>query len=257
MKRGDATLRHDVEEALPAEPGVDDARARVTARDGGLTLTGGEPSYGAKRLAERTALRVAGVRALNTIEVQLRDRGRADEDFARVVSQTLRWHRQVPAEVQAVVRDGGATLQGVVDWGYQRRAAEERVRNLAASPTRSCPLRPIRPRPRARGIQARSPHPSRDSRKLPLSRIRRPQAVDIAYDLLYNVHVGNAGATVRVGPTAGLGARCHRRRDRRIPVGPFRAVVVSHRRCRHGKDERSSLGFPASRRGTDSPKNLD
>jgi osmotically-inducible protein OsmY len=84
-------------------------------------------------VAEHAAARVFGVRAVAE-EIQVRLPGslkRSDEDIAGMVANVLEWNVLVPHDrVKVQVQDGLVTLSGEVDWGYQKFAAEEAVRNL-------------------------------------------------------------------------------------------------------------------------------
>jgi osmotically-inducible protein OsmY len=129
----DKQLQHDILDELDWEPSVDAAEIGVTAHDGIVTLTGGVPSYTEKLTAERVAKRVQGVRGIaNDIEVRPRGSGeRTDADIARAVVDALEWKVSVPGErIKASVSKGWVTLEGDVDWNYQREAAEEAVRHL-------------------------------------------------------------------------------------------------------------------------------
>ena len=54
-----------------------------------------------------------------------------DNDIAQKALQALAWDIEVPVDkVQVKVEDGWVTLSGMVDWYYQRKAAEGDVRKL-------------------------------------------------------------------------------------------------------------------------------
>jgi osmotically-inducible protein OsmY len=131
--KNNVELRADVLDELAWDPSVDASRVGATAMGGVVTLTGHAPSFVQKLAAERAAKRVAGVRAVaNDIDVTLTGADvRADPDIAHAAADALEWSASVPAgRVKATVRDGRVTLEGNVDWGYQRRAAEDAVRFL-------------------------------------------------------------------------------------------------------------------------------
>jgi osmotically-inducible protein OsmY len=76
---------------------------------------------------------VAGVRALaNEVSVRLPSSFvRSDSDLAHQIVETFRWDVQVPDEkIKAKVARGWVTLEGEVDWAFQREAAEHDVRRL-------------------------------------------------------------------------------------------------------------------------------
>jgi osmotically-inducible protein OsmY len=93
-------------------------------------------SYTEKLAAEKAARRVAGVFSVaDALEVRLpgslaRD-DRDDTDIAEAVAATIKWNASVPRTVKAKVEDGLITLDGDVEWEFQRRAAEKVVRGIA------------------------------------------------------------------------------------------------------------------------------
>jgi len=128
----DSELRRDVLRALEWDPSIDAQSIGVAAKNGVVTLTGYVPSYSDKWEAERIAKRVAGVTALaNDIEVKLSSE-RTDPDIAEAARSSLKSDSRVPADrVRVVVERGWITLEGTVDYYYQKSAAESDVRNLA------------------------------------------------------------------------------------------------------------------------------
>jgi osmotically-inducible protein OsmY len=90
-------------------------------------------SHAEKEAAEHAAQRVKGVKALAveiTVKLPASDR-RTDADIALAAERGLEWSALVPADkVKPMVEDGWITLNGEVDWEYQRKAAEDAVRNL-------------------------------------------------------------------------------------------------------------------------------
>jgi osmotically-inducible protein OsmY len=125
-------LRQDVLDELAWDTSLDAAAIGVATTADTVTLTGHVRSYAEKHAAEKDVKRVNGVVAVaNDLEVRLPDTKRRDDtDIAAAVSSTLRWNVSVPNEVKAVVERGWVTLEGQVDWAFQRRAAERAVRDL-------------------------------------------------------------------------------------------------------------------------------
>ena len=55
----------------------------------------------------------------------------ADADIARAIAHVLDWNTNVPAaQVKAVVENGWVTLEGVVEYSFQRDEVERMVRNV-------------------------------------------------------------------------------------------------------------------------------
>jgi osmotically-inducible protein OsmY len=72
------------------------------------------------------------------LEVRLRGSLQKDDtDVATAAASALRWSTSVPSTISATVERGWVTLSGDVDWTYQRRAAENAVRDLAGVALRS------------------------------------------------------------------------------------------------------------------------
>jgi len=115
------------------EPSVEAAHIGVTANAGVVTLTGHVQSFAQKVAAERAAARVKGVRAVaEDIKVKLPyDVRRGDEDIAGAAVERLVWDASVPPDaVEIKVEKGWITLNGEVDWQFQKEAAEQAVRTL-------------------------------------------------------------------------------------------------------------------------------
>lgn len=129
----DLELRREVETELQWEPSVNAAGVGVAARSGIVTLAGYVPSFWERYAAERAASRVAGVKAVvNELEVHLPSSSeRTDEDIARAALNALDWSVTVPAsQIKVKVSKGWITLEGNVNWQFQRKAAEKAVRDL-------------------------------------------------------------------------------------------------------------------------------
>ena len=89
--------------------------------------------------AEKAAKRVYGVRAVaNDLEVKLSS-SRTDPEIARDIVQELASHISIPAtNLKATVRSGWVTLEGKVDWQYQKALAESAVKTCQGVPSTSC-----------------------------------------------------------------------------------------------------------------------
>jgi osmotically-inducible protein OsmY len=129
----DLELRKAVETELNWEPSINAAEIGVAAKGGIVTLSGHVQSYWEKVAAERAAERVSGVKAVvNELEVRLPGSSeRTDEDIARAAVNALEWSVLVPADkLKVKVSKGWVTLEGSVDWQFQKTAAEKAVRKL-------------------------------------------------------------------------------------------------------------------------------
>jgi osmotically-inducible protein OsmY len=133
MTNSNIQLQQDVLQELEYEPSVNAANIGVTAKDGIVGLTGNVKSYAERYAAVHAAERVAGVKALtDDLKVDLPYlHVRNDEDIARAALNALEWDVWVPTKLVKVKVDAGwITLEGEVDFKYQKTAAENAVRNL-------------------------------------------------------------------------------------------------------------------------------
>ncbi len=133
-KKTDATLKVDVLAELNYEPSVKVTDIGVLVKDGTVTLNGYATSYGEKWEAVRAVKRVAGVLAIaDDIEVKLASSlQHNDGDIATAVIHQIDIGTSIPEGiVQATVRDGWITLEGNVEWWYQKNAAGQVVQHLA------------------------------------------------------------------------------------------------------------------------------
>ena len=130
----DLSLRQDVERELGWEPIVRSAEIGVGVKDGIVTLSGVVDSQTVRRAAERAAVRVLGVKAVSSqLEVDpVGSKGRTDGDIAWAAANTLAWNAVIPADrIHIEVSRGWVTLEGSVEWRFQKMAAEDAVADLS------------------------------------------------------------------------------------------------------------------------------
>jgi osmotically-inducible protein OsmY len=129
--RSDDEIRNSVLMELKWDPKVTSDDIGVAVKDGVVTLTGFVPSYWEKDSAEKAAKRVYGVKAVaNDLEVKLLS-SRTDPEIARDIVNELQSHISIPANnIKATVRSGWVTLEGNVDWQYQKLLAESAVKKI-------------------------------------------------------------------------------------------------------------------------------
>lgn len=129
----DTQLHRDVLDQLHWEPSVREAEIGTSVKDGVVALTGFVDSFAEKWAAVRAVEQVKGVRAVvDELAVNLPSAHvRTDTDIAHAAVSALAWDIEVPAEqVKTTIRDGWITLEGDVEWQFQRHAAGRAVRNL-------------------------------------------------------------------------------------------------------------------------------
>jgi osmotically-inducible protein OsmY len=133
IMRSDAEIERDVEEELQWDPDLDATDIAVSVKDGVVTLAGFVKSYTDKYEAEAAAKRVAGVRAVaNDLEVRMPSVDeRPDPDVARDAVAAIKSQLPISSEhIKVVVKNGWVTLEGQVEWQYQRQTAENAVRRI-------------------------------------------------------------------------------------------------------------------------------
>jgi osmotically-inducible protein OsmY len=131
--RTDALIQSDVMAELKWEPRVKPNEIGVAVKDGVVTLTGWVDSYTKRWAAEEAAHRVRGVKAVaNDIEVKLSSSDqKTDADIAAAAVRAVEWDAFLSIDkVDVTVSKGWVTLQGEVEWRFQRDEAERVVRRL-------------------------------------------------------------------------------------------------------------------------------
>jgi osmotically-inducible protein OsmY len=129
--RTDNAIRDDVILELKWDPQITSTDIAAAVNDGVVALTGFASSYAEKDEAERAAKRVYGVRAVaNDIQIKL-GTTRTDPEVARDAIHEIESHVLLPADkIKVTVRNGWVTIEGTVDWQYQKSLAESSVKKL-------------------------------------------------------------------------------------------------------------------------------
>jgi osmotically-inducible protein OsmY len=129
-----AELQKDVQDAIKWEPLLNEAEIGVIVKDGVVTLTGTVDSYSKKIEAEAAAKNVAGIKAVvEKIEIKFSSNWakKDDNEIATEVINALKWNWQVPSDkLKVKVEKGWVTLDGELQWNYQKDAAKDVVKNL-------------------------------------------------------------------------------------------------------------------------------
>ncbi len=151
----DTNIKRDVEAELKWSPDIDETDIAVKVNRGIVTLTGFVQGYPEKFRAETAAKRVAGVLAVaNDIAVRIPMRDKvADPQIARDAIEALKL--ALPAvweDIKLLVHDGRVTLEGALEWHYQRVTAEDVVRAIHGVVSVGNSIR-IRPRVKAGAIK--------------------------------------------------------------------------------------------------------
>jgi len=130
----DKSLRQFIIDEVEFEPSVDSATIGVAVEKGVVTLTGHVRSYAEKVAVEDAVQRIKGVRALaEELEVRYpNEKKAADDQIAERAVNIIAWSAMIPQGlVRIKVQHGWVTLEGTLDWQFQRYAAEDAVRRLS------------------------------------------------------------------------------------------------------------------------------
>jgi osmotically-inducible protein OsmY len=131
--KSDSEIERDVKEELQWDPDLDATDIAVSVKNGVVTLAGFVRSFTDKYEAESAAKRVAGVRGVaNDIEVRIPSVDeRPDPDIARDAVAAIKSQLPISSEnIKVVVKSGWVTLEGQVEWQYQKNTAETAVRRI-------------------------------------------------------------------------------------------------------------------------------
>jgi osmotically-inducible protein OsmY len=126
--RSDNEIRYDIQDELDWDPQIGARDIAVSVRNGVVTLAGFVSTFGEKAQAEADAKRAVGVVGLaNDIKVRLPLVGRKpDPEVAREVIAGIKSEMPTVCErIRVRVSAGRVTLEGEVEWDYQRGRAEE------------------------------------------------------------------------------------------------------------------------------------
>jgi osmotically-inducible protein OsmY len=130
-KESDKCLREAVLRQIDWEPEVVSHDIGVGAKDGVVTLTGFVHSYVEKVAAEKAAKSVYGTKAVAN-DIEVKPGMRTDPEIARDVMHAMKLDsRVIDDRIKATVQSGYVTLEGTVEWNYQREAAEKRARTVS------------------------------------------------------------------------------------------------------------------------------
>lgn len=131
--RTDAQIQKDVIAQMQWDPFLNTGNIGVSVNDGVVTLSGQVDSFARKQAAESAAKKILGVKAVAE-EIKVGPSlayDRSDTDIARAVATALSWHSAVQEDrIRIKVEKGVVTLDGDVEWNYQRTAAADAIRNL-------------------------------------------------------------------------------------------------------------------------------
>jgi osmotically-inducible protein OsmY len=131
--RTDSEIKRDVESELKWDPELDATDIAVSVKASVVALSGYARRYADKYVAERVAKRVAGVHGVaDDIEVRVPSSDKvADPEIARDAVAAIRAQLPYVADrIQVIANEGWVTLEGELEWNFERARAEAAVRHL-------------------------------------------------------------------------------------------------------------------------------
>lgn len=129
----DKKIQEEVIAELLWEPVLNATEIGVAVKGGVVTLSGNVNSYTKKRQAELAAKRVRDVKAVAVdinIDLSAEDNSN-DTEIGTAIVDAFSWNTLVPDEkIKVKVENGWVTLDGNVEWQYQKVAAYNAVNLL-------------------------------------------------------------------------------------------------------------------------------
>jgi osmotically-inducible protein OsmY len=119
-----------LQEAIKWEPQLHTTEIGVIAKNGIVTLTGTVDNYYKKNEVEKAAKKVNGVKAIvEKIEVKQNNTKSINDNYiAEKILNVFKSNFSIPDEkIKLKVEKGWVTLEGNVNWNYQKEAAKNAV----------------------------------------------------------------------------------------------------------------------------------
>lgn len=129
----DVQIQQDVMDELQWQPFLNSSEIGVAVKNGIVTLSGTVDSYSKKLSVEQAVKKVAGVKALaEDLQIGVSPAYRkTDSEIAEAVLEALKWHATLPEDqLKIKVEDGVVTLEGELEWEYQRTNAKTTIQHL-------------------------------------------------------------------------------------------------------------------------------
>ncbi|MCF3107650.1 BON domain-containing protein [Niabella sp. CC-SYL272] len=131
--KSDKKIQQDVIAALRWEPILNAEEIGVAVTDGVVTLSGHVNQYIKKWKAESVTKRVKNVKAVAiniSVEISATDNSN-DTEIGQAVINAFRWNSLIPQDkIKVKVEHGYVTLEGQVEWQYQKQEAYNAVKPL-------------------------------------------------------------------------------------------------------------------------------
>ncbi|HEU4556155.1 MAG TPA: BON domain-containing protein [Chitinophaga sp.] len=131
--KSDIEIQRDVMDELLWEPSIHASDIGVVVRNGVVTLMGAVRNYGEKLAAEKAAKRIKEVKAvIMDINIRICNKHmKADKEITEAALNALKWNSFVPEDrIQLKVENAWITLEGEVEWQFQKESATNAVHHL-------------------------------------------------------------------------------------------------------------------------------
>lgn len=131
--KSDRKIQQDVIEALQWEPILNAEEIGVAVTGGVVTLNGHVDQYIKKSKAESVAKRIKNVKAVAvniSVEISATDNSN-DTEIGEAIVSTFRWNSLIPQDkIKVKIENGYVTLEGKVEWQFQKQEAYNAVKPL-------------------------------------------------------------------------------------------------------------------------------
>jgi osmotically-inducible protein OsmY len=126
----DKALRTAVLREIEWRPDIHSHEINVRVSGSAVALTGFVDTFAEKASAEKAAKSVRGV-LLIANDIEVRPSTRTDPEIAADVQQVLKSHAMLPeTNFTVTVREGFVTLEGTVEWNYEKTSAVEATESV-------------------------------------------------------------------------------------------------------------------------------
>ncbi len=129
----DVNLKLNILEELKWDPKLIDAEISVLVKNGIVILSGHVANYGIKLAAEDAVKRVKNVKGIaEAITVKIdRLKTPSDPEIAEAAINAIKWNNAIPeSNISIIVENGWITLEGTLDWQYQKDAATNSIKDI-------------------------------------------------------------------------------------------------------------------------------
>lgn len=131
--KSDSEIQKDVMDELKWQPYLSSSEIGVFVKNGVVTLSGVVDSYSKKLAAEKAAKKVSGVKVV-AVDITVGPSPaykKTDTEIAEAIANALKWNSALREEkIKVKVEDGYVTLEGEVEWDFQRTSAKKAIEDL-------------------------------------------------------------------------------------------------------------------------------